>query len=71
MLAAVLQAYYGSRNSAGTHRKELSASAAVHTDGLRIEEYSTVQWLLGTPMSEIKQLLSSVHVTETQKLHNI
>jgi len=46
-------------------------SAAVHTDGLRIEEYSTVQWLLGTAMCEIKQLLSAVRVTETQKLHNI
>jgi hypothetical protein len=51
--------------------KQLSVSAAVHTDGLRIEEYSTVQWLLGTAMCEIKQLLSFVRVTETQKLHNI
>lgn len=51
--------------------KKLSVSTAVHTDGLRIEEYSAVQWLLGTAVCEIKQLLSAVRVTETQKLHNI
>jgi hypothetical protein len=43
----------------------------VHRDGLRIKEYSRVQGLLHIEICEIKQLLSAVGVTETQKLQNI